>query len=384
MCAQIVGHSYLLEPETDKMVQKLPFNTHGYIFKEVIGHGSYSVVFKVYHPHSKQEFAAKVIHSKYEDSRSATNIIESEIDSLKHLCHPNIIKIYDFFRKYKHFFIILQLCEGGTMKSLVNPYSGMPLNLLISFMRQILQGFSYCHSKNISHRDIKPENIFIDKYCRPIISDFGFSAQTFETKVNSFAGSFIYKAPELIEKRPHCPFKSDIWSLGVTFYTMAFGVSPWPRISHEAAQEAILHCIYSFPPSAEEKLVHVLQNMIVIDPNLRKTADELLEMPLFTDGPTEIRLDEYLRNKMPSKKNALKSGSLPPLCLRIDKAMNSINLPANVLTAQNPRNIHNALMPMQMTNRRSSSSQNNATDPIKTVPRRVTCIYPRYKSISVM
>ena len=305
-----------IQDDSNELIKNLPFVLHDYRFEKVIGRGHYSIVFEISNLKNNTRYAAKAINLLFSDSSKSTNVCDSEIEMLKKLLHPNIIKIYDYFRSGKHLFLILQLCEGGTITSLITPNSRFPIGALHSYMRQILEAFDYCHARNISHRDIKPENIFLDTYGRPLIGDFGFSIETsYDSYVgDSFCGSFIYKAPELIEKKPYCPLKADVFSLGVTFYTIAFGVLPWPRNNRLAAEKSIINCEYTFPDDCPPELAEVLRSMIVKDPDQRLTIKEILKLPFFTQFYEEIDYKVCMKNH---KHECVKtSGSLPPLCYR--------------------------------------------------------------------
>ena len=199
-----LSSSSLYNP-TDVLIQKLPFNTHGYIFQEVIGRGSFSVVFKVIHTSTNEIFAAKAL-ILFEENNINDQLYEAEINSLKLLDHPNIIKLYAYFKKYRHFFMILQLCEGGSLKNIISSQMNLHPDVLNQLLIKIIEAVNYCHSKNIAHRDIKPDNIFINFDFNPILGDFGFSLTMSNEllKINSVRGSFSYIAPETLNNNSYC------------------------------------------------------------------------------------------------------------------------------------------------------------------------------------
>lgn len=294
---------FFIQQDTHQIYPKLPFITHGYRFHTFIGNGSCGSVVQATHLSSNQEFAAKIFKSDVIVSNNEINVIKSEIESLKQLYHPNIIKLYSYFREYGQLFLILQLCEGGTLQTIIEKHVGIKSNVLIPLMKQILNALAFCHHNLIAHRDIKPANIFLDTTNKPMLGDFGLSISIDQAKqVNTFCGSFKFQSPESLEKQPHDPYKADIWSLGVTFYYMATGNDPWPQFPHEEIYNAITKGIYRMPKRVNSEIGSMIKSMMNTDPNQRPNVDELLELPLF--------LSERMPDKMAC--SLLSNQSRPP------------------------------------------------------------------------
>lgn len=259
-------------------VKSFPATINEYTFTEVLGWGSFAVVVKAHHSGYNCDFAAKIIPEK------ETVDHKSEMRILQSLCHPNIIKIYDSFTALKNlFFIILQYCKNGTLKKYIKPQIGLASNLLIPYMKQILEALQYLHQKRIVHRDIKTANIFIDNYGRPLLGDFGLSfiVKDEGVKCSEYNGALLYRAPEIILKQPHDPFKSDIWSLGVVFYIMAVGNEPWSLFNPEAMKNSIINAQYTFPETINPEIANIIRSMLVMNPAERADLTDILNRPIF-------------------------------------------------------------------------------------------------------
>lgn len=274
----------LLHPDTQKLIDRLPFEIHGYKCESVLGSGAFSSVFKCYQPTCSRYFAAKAIPLEFEGPDHSVNVCDSESSALVQVNHPNIVKLYDSFREDNHLFLILQYCEHGSLQSRVKSGRGLGSDLLIPYMSQLLNALSYLHSKSISHRDIKPANVFLDSSLRPVLADFGFAIiRRGSELLDKFCGSLQYRAPESVQQVPHCPFKADVWALGVTFYEMACGSTPWPTYSPDILHKAIVSGDYKIPDHVDKGVAGVIRAMLTVDPAKRLSADELLRFPLFKE-----------------------------------------------------------------------------------------------------
>ena len=144
---------------------------------------------------------------------------------------------------------------------------------------QILKAIIYCQNKNICHRDIKLENILIIKDDIIKLIDFGFAVKTDkETFQNLLCGSPSYMAPEIVNKEKYIAQYSDIWSLGVLFYSMLYGRFPFKGKNQEELFKKINEAKVEFPDDIEvnDKIKILLKKILVVIPTQRPSLQEIL------------------------------------------------------------------------------------------------------------
>ncbi len=135
-------------------------------------------------------------------------------------------------------FIYLEYVSGGSIKYILDKYGPLNENLIKIFLKQILDGLEYLHSKGIVHRDIKSSNILLDIKGNIKLSDFGCSGQFYAQLSNSshefldsLKGTIPWMAPEVVCQKKYGK-KADIWSLGCTLIEMASGLPPWGKMEN--------------------------------------------------------------------------------------------------------------------------------------------------------
>jgi calcium-dependent protein kinase len=223
----------------ESLVQEQKGNPNDkYIIGRKIGAGSYGTVYEATNIVFKSKVAMKMI-IKHENMNPA--FIKNEIDILKKLSHPNIVKIYEFYESTNCFYLINEFCDQGELYNYINKSTLNEQQLSIIFY-QVFSGLCYLHENNILHRDIKPENILISKKEQDLntneeyfwikIIDFG-TAKIFEKgeKEKKIVGSAYYIAPEVLDQNYN--EKCDTWSVGVILYMFLVGRAPFDGYNNE-------------------------------------------------------------------------------------------------------------------------------------------------------
>lgn len=289
----------------DENIQQL-LSKHGYELKAQIGKGKFGRAYRISSKRYSEDFVLKFI--PIQKTRTLDDQ-KMEEKALEQLIHPNILSIYDVWEEMGGISLITEFCENGSYDQIIKQNGPLSKQQFITVAKQLLSALNYLHKKGYSHNDIKPANILMDAYGRPKLADFGLCAlsdgKNSETIVR---GTTLTMAPELFNRRPYNPFKSDIWSMGITFYIMAVGRTPWGDTEKEICIGASSGVVY-YPNGLNKQVVELLSKMLQQNPDNRLDIDKLLELPLFKTqefmGMAKSKSVTGL-NRMPMTRNSSK------------------------------------------------------------------------------
>ncbi|KAL6532321.1 hypothetical protein OROGR_014291 [Orobanche gracilis] len=215
--------------------------------------------------------------------------LEREVNLLKNLSHPNIVRYLGTAREEESLNILLEFVPGGSISSLLGKFGSFPESVIRMYTKQILLGLEYLHKNKIMHRDIKGANILVDNKGCIKLADFGASkkveALATITGAKSMKGTPYWMAPEVIVQSGHS-YSADIWSVGCTVIEMATGKAPWSQQYQEVAALFYVGTTKSHPPIPDHLSIEAkdfLLKCLHKEPDLRPTASELLKHPFVTE-----------------------------------------------------------------------------------------------------
>jgi serine/threonine protein kinase len=210
-----------------------------YKITSVLGEGGMGTVYLGEHANFERKVAIKAIHPHLAKNEEIRQRFKNEAATMARLQHPNIVSLYDYFTDDEGLYLIMELVEGVELETYLRNI-GSPLDEHVSaaFMKQLLEAFSHAHDKGVVHRDIKPANILITNDGTIKVLDFGI-AKIIDgdglhnmTKTGTQIGTVYYMSPEQVQGKK-VDTRSDIYSLGVTFYQMLTAQNPYNSCTTE-------------------------------------------------------------------------------------------------------------------------------------------------------
>ena len=251
-----------------------------YIISSQIGQGAYAIVKQAINKKTKEKFAIKIYEKSKMTESQRMSSINREINLLKQINHPNIVKLYEVIDTPRQLCIVMELAHGQSLHSFAKSKTNRRVfeKTAIIIFRQILSGIEYCHSLNIVHRDIKMENILVDENLDVKIIDFGFGICSSPTqRLKVFCGTPSYMAPEIISKKEYLGLPTDIWSLGVLLFAMIYGHFPFRGGSERELFKAIEKGNLIYPPGGSPEIKSLISKMLQTNPIRRPTATQVIK-----------------------------------------------------------------------------------------------------------
>ncbi|KAK6589771.1 calmodulin-domain kinase 1 [Cryptosporidium xiaoi] len=259
----------------------------------MLGKGSFGEVLKCKDRVTNNEYAVKVI-SKASAKNKDTSAILREVELLKKLDHPNIMKLFEILEDSTSFYIVGELYTGGELFDEIIKRKRFSEQDAARIISQVFSGITYMHKNNVVHRDLKPENILLEskeRDCDIKIIDFGLS--TFfqqNTKMKDRIGTAYYIAPEVL--RGTYDEKCDIWSAGVILYILLSGTPPFYGKNEYDILKRVETGKYAFDlpqwRSVSDDAKDLIRKMLTFHPSMRISATQCLEHPWIQKYSSEI------------------------------------------------------------------------------------------------
>ena len=307
-----------------------------------LGNGAFGTVYKVKRKNSGMNPIIRALKEiskeQMETNEESSSELKNEIEILKNLDHPNIMKIYEFFEDEKNIYLINEFCGGGDVAKLHDEYGVLPEFLLKFIMSQVFLAISFLHSNKVLHGDIKRENIaFVydgnyktkeefDKFWNKIfkdkdiqnelneasgmvnlseeaqsivkelcnyeikILDFGSAKMKKRDKINKklsgIIGTAYYCSPEVIREK--YDFECDEWACGVMIYILLTNIAPFPGDDEESIFESILNNEINVDipqlKSVSKNCKDLIKGLCDKNPEKRIKSEEALKHPFLTTG----------------------------------------------------------------------------------------------------
>ncbi|KAJ9101974.1 hypothetical protein QFC20_005123 [Naganishia adeliensis] len=254
-----------------------------YELGSTLGVGSFGKV-------KRHKVAMKIINLRKMNQTEMNGRVKREIQYLKVLRHPHIIKLYEVITTPTDIIMVIEYA-GGELFNYIVEKGKMHESEARRFFQQIICAMEYCHRHGIVHRDLKPENLLLDDYLNIKIADFGLSnIMTDGSFLKTSCGSPNYAAPEVIGGKQYAGPEIDVWSCGVILYVMLCGRLPFDDEYIPNLFKKINGGVYTLPSHLSPDAKHLLSRMLVVDPVKRITIPQIRELPWFQEN-----LPQYLQ-----------------------------------------------------------------------------------------
>ncbi len=268
-----------------------------------ISRSSTTSVFEAFQPSLDRRVLLKQLHPHLTREGDIVQRFEREAKAAARIKHENIVDIYDFGLWEDTYYIAMEYVDGISLKGLIEQRGPLPLEVAAAILLSTLTGLDYAHSRGVFHRDIKPANILISALGRVKITDFGLAIirdYPSITMQDGVVGTPAYMSPEQANGEK-LDGRSDIFSLGLTFYEMLAGKRAIAEDSFSACIHRILTDdmpeITAIRPDVGKDISMIYQRMVRKEPARRyQTGEEAIHDVKAASAPvsSEEELKRYL------------------------------------------------------------------------------------------
>lgn len=256
---------------------------------EYIGGGGMGRVFRARDTSLDRMVAVKVLSRDQAADLETLARFRNEAQSAARLNHENIARVFHVGEEEGLPYIVFEFIEGANIRVLVERQGPLPLAEAVTYTFQIAESLAHAARVHVVHRDIKPSNVLVTEEGRAKLIDMGLAriqrlgdAEADLTASGVTLGTFDYISPEQARDPRTADVRSDIYSLGCTFFFMLAGRPPFPEgtvlqklLQHQGEEPPDVR---EFRPELPEQVSRLLHRMMAKDPRRRfQTPEELIE-----------------------------------------------------------------------------------------------------------
>lgn len=260
-----------------------------YRIEGLLGQGGMGFVYRALHTHLNKPVALKVLPAEQASNPDLIRRFEREMHSVGSIVHPNIVSGFDAGVHEGIYFLAMELIDGLTLSDILRRHGPIPVALACEIIRQTAIGLDYVHKQGMLHRDLKPSNLMLLRSDNGEmivkILDLGLARlssihQEIEeiTSAGLIVGTLEYMAPEQADNLKDVDARSDIYSLGATFYCLLTGFAPL-SVEQYPTPIKILKALTITKPdpigkrvTLRRKLGHLIDSMLEKDPANRPSS----------------------------------------------------------------------------------------------------------------
>ncbi|XP_067297635.1 serine/threonine-protein kinase SIK2-like [Pseudorasbora parva] len=252
-----------------------PLQVGFYEIIKTLGKGNFAVVKLARHKVTKTEVAIKIIDKTRLDECDLEKI-KREVQIMKLLKHPYIIKLYQVMETKDMLYIVTEYAKNGEMFDYLTSVGHLSEAEARRKFWQLLDAVEYCHRHHIVHRDLKAENLLLDSNMNIKLADFGFGNFYLPGKsLSTWCGSPPYAAPEVFEGKEYEGPPLDIWSLGVLLYVLVCGTLPFDGTTLLALRRRVTDGRFRVPFFMSQDCESLIRRMLAVDPAKRFSVTQI-------------------------------------------------------------------------------------------------------------
>ncbi len=267
-----------------------------YRILDQLGQGGMGRVYKAMHQTMNRVVALKVLSPQMVNTERAQQLFAREVQAAAQLTHPNIVMAFDANENEGRHYLAMEYVDGPNLERYVKKHGALPVGLACEIIFQAANGLQHAHEKGMVHRDIKPANLLIHQEpgtetIQVKILDFGLArlqhsekaaGKTIVARENTVMGTPDFLSPEQSKDLHEADIRSDLYSLGCTFFYLLTGQVPFP--GGNTVDKVIRHNTDAAPaieearPDVPKNIAGIVGKLLAKKPNDRfQTPDELMD-----------------------------------------------------------------------------------------------------------